>query len=328
MNKHRCKKMFLKGEPSFQVPLFHQSALRDRKYKAALLLQQYVDAGFVLHGTHHNVTRIRLDEINTSAATTRDPDSAIFMAISAKAGSRSGELRFYYTWEGRKRFRTSSDVIEKLTAGYVYAISADYLIKPRGRRYSLMTVKPIAKLKVTPADFNGDILPLPVEAGYRGRMFSDEEIAIVAALCLSFYRMKDDTHGRDHVLSVIEYAKTIANKECREEFNDVIVGAALHDVGRTSSSSDNDHARRGSRIASNIIKKYWPALARKRIMEAITDHAQGMVTKDLLIGAIWDADRLDIVRCNYQKIKTTLLSTKTAKKIARKTNAWIYKTKK
>ncbi len=320
--------MFLKEAPSFQVPPPHQSALGSRKYKAALLLQQYVDAGFVLHGTCRNVMRIRLDEISTPAATTRDPDSAIFMAISAKAGSRSGELRFYYTWEGRRRFRTSSDVIEKLTAGYVYAIPADYLSKSRGRRYSVMTVKPVAKLKVTPADFNGDILTLPIGNGYSGRMFSDEEITVVAALCLSFYRMKDDTHGRDHVLSVIEYAKTIAHKECREEFNDVIVGVALHDVGRTSSSSDNDHARRGSRIAFNIIKKYWPALARKRIAEAILYHSQGMVTKDPLMGAIWDADRLDILRCNYPRIKTTLLSTETAKKIARKTNARIYKTKK
>lgn len=143
------------------------------------------------------------------------------------------------------------------------------------------------------------------------KKLDDEE---VIDMCLKFYTMRIGIHGESHIRNVVKLAKRISRRECPQYTNDVIVGAALHDVGRRDDFGGNEHAVRGSRIAKGVIKSYWPNLHADKIVEAIKYHTGGLTTSDPLIGSIWDADRLDLVRLG-KRIDISLLSTKTAKKI-------------
>ena len=92
------------------------------------------------------------------------------------------------------------------------------------------------------------------------------------------------------------------------------MGAYLHDIGRIDDRGGNEHALRGFEVSKQLLTKHWPQLNHKKILKAIEEHADELITKDPLIGSIWDADRLDLTRLNIQ-INPELLSTKTAKKL-------------
>ncbi len=128
-------------------------------------------------------------------------------------------------------------------------------------------------------------------------------------IILSNYTLKQGLHGFEHVKRVVENAKLIAREECPQNFDDAVIGAYLHDIGRTDDGSGNEHAIKGARIAKDLLEKHWPHLDAKRILFAIEVHADGTTTKDPLIGAIWDADRLDIPRIGGN-IRPQFLSTK------------------
>lgn len=139
----------------------------------------------------------------------------------------------------------------------------------------------------------------------------------VRNIAFKHMKLKKGLHGFGHIERVVEYAKLIAKKECPGKYEDIIVGAYLHDVGRIDDSENNEHALKSAEIAEFLISRHWPWLDKKKIVEAIKYHADGDVTDDHVIGAIWDADRLDLDRIG-KVIDCNLLSTKTAKKILSK----------
>ncbi len=133
---------------------------------------------------------------------------------------------------------------------------------------------------------------------------------------LSVYYEKLVLHGFEHVRRVVSNAREIALEECPENVNDAVLAAYLHDIGRISDDYDgNEHAIRGAEIAKELLQKHWPEADAKRILFAIRYHADGILTEDPLIGALWDADRLDIGRAGLT-IDLAFLSTNKGRKIA------------
>ena len=147
-------------------------------------------------------------------------------------------------------------------------------------------MRPAAQISVSPSDMKPHIKPLPVKSYYPGRRFGQSEIEDITALCLQFYLYKSIAHGEDHIISSIRYAAALARSECPQQFNDVIVGAALHDVGRTDDSGGNAHAFASSKLARTIINHYWPMLNTDKIADAIYHHADGRISSDKLVGSI------------------------------------------
>jgi uncharacterized protein len=128
------------------------------------------------------------------------------------------------------------------------------------------------------------------------------------------YALKEGLHGLSHIKRVVENTKIIAKAECPQNFDDAVIGAYLHDIGRVDDSASNEHALRGIEIARRLLKEHWPHLDSKRILLAIETHADGLTTKDPIIGAIWDADRLDISR-DGRIVNPELLSTKKGREL-------------
>ena len=131
--------------------------------------------------------------------------------------------------------------------------------------------------------------------------------------------MKSAVHGMQHIDRVVEFAKKIAKRECPQNYDDVVVGAYLHDLGRTDDDFNYEHGPKGAQIAEFLIEKHWPWLEKERIVKAIQFHSHGETTKDKLIGAIWDADRLDLTRFG-RIIDISYLSTRTGKRMAEENN--------
>lgn len=125
---------------------------------------------------------------------------------------------------------------------------------------------------------------------------------------------KDGVHGIDHIRRTVENAKIIAKETCPDKFDDAVIGAYLHDIGRIDDFGGNAHAVRGAKISERLLQEFWPNLDIKRILFAIEFHADKLTSEDPLIGTIWDADRLDLDRVGI-KINPDLLSTKKAKEI-------------
>ena len=137
---------------------------------------------------------------------------------------------------------------------------------------------------------------------------------ICKKIIFNSYTLKEGLHGLNHVKRVVENAKTIAKNECPNHYDDIVMGAYLHDIGRVNDNGGNEHALQGFEISKQLLAKYWPHLDHRKILTAIKEHADSLITDDPLIGSIWDADRLDLTRLGI-KINPELLSTKTAKKL-------------
>jgi hypothetical protein len=60
---------------------------------------------------------------------------------------------------------------------------------------------------------------------------------------------------------------------------------------------------------------YYPRLDADRLCAGIERHADGVTTDDLLIGSVWDADRLDLNRLEID-VDISLLSTDVARRVA------------
>lgn len=123
-------------------------------------------------------------------------------------------------------------------------------------------------------------------------------------------------HGLEHVRRVVDYATEIAQAECPDNINDVVLAAYLHDIGRNDDNGGNEHAMHGAIITAELLRQHWPESDHDKIIFAIRYHADGQTTDDPLIGSLWDADRLDIGRAGLI-VDIDLLSTEKGKEIAR-----------
>jgi uncharacterized protein len=129
----------------------------------------------------------------------------------------------------------------------------------------------------------------------------------------AFQAIRSRLHGRRHWICVAEIALEL-HRRLPIPFASIevpILFAVLHDSQRSSDGRDPEHGARAAFVAQsmredrflNFLKEddYW------RLIEALVDHSDGYTTKDLAVGACWDADRLALVRLGMQ-IDPALLS--------------------
>lgn len=125
------------------------------------------------------------------------------------------------------------------------------------------------------------------------------------------------THGWPHWVAVNRVGQQIAlhhglNAQVIQLF------AIFHDACRVNEYNDDDHGLRASKLVKKFRKQYFtlPDDDLDRLVVACRDHTDGRVTSDLLIGACWDADRLDLGRVGIAP-NLRYLSTDAGKSIAR-----------
>ncbi|HBG14571.1 MAG TPA: hypothetical protein DDW96_04515 [Synergistaceae bacterium] len=123
-------------------------------------------------------------------------------------------------------------------------------------------------------------------------------------------------HGIPHLRRVAILSGRLS-KAVGEDVESAVVMGFLHDSARKNDGNDIEHAHDSAILARELIERFFPHLDVDRICDAIEGHADGEVTKDPLTACLWDADRLELKRIG-RTIDTELLSTKVAKRLARR----------
>lgn len=106
----------------------------------------------------------------------------------------------------------------------------------------------------------------------------------------------DGYHGFHHWARVIDNGIKIA--EHYQLNKNIIIGFGLfHDIMRENDDDDPDHGFRGANFLEEIKNETnFTQDEIDIIKEAATTHTEGFNTDSLIIGACWDADRLDLYR--------------------------------
>ncbi len=140
------------------------------------------------------------------------------------------------------------------------------------------------------------------------------KLADIEACCegrLSYF--DSPVHGIEHLREVALLAGTIAIRiGCDVE--SAMIAGFLHDCARTTDEEGSKHAVDSAKVARSILEESFPHLDIENICDAIANHADGKVTEDPLSAALWDADRLTLVRLG-RKVQPELLSTTVAKQM-------------
>lgn len=120
-------------------------------------------------------------------------------------------------------------------------------------------------------------------------------------------------HRLSHLREVAMLAGTIA-AESGVDVETALVAGFLHDCGRKDDGGGNVHAIDSVKLARPLLAELFPHLDADKICQAIGGHADGMTTDDLLVGALWDADRLTRERLGMT-VREDLLTTPAAKRM-------------
>jgi uncharacterized protein len=122
-------------------------------------------------------------------------------------------------------------------------------------------------------------------------------------------------HGLPHLRQVAYVAARLAACE-GADWMQAMVGGFLHDCARKDDGGGQEHAFESARVAKVVLGRHYSNMDVQRLLYAISHHAGGSTTQDPLIGSIWDADRLDLVRLGAE-IDQGLLSTVHARRLVR-----------
>ena len=122
-------------------------------------------------------------------------------------------------------------------------------------------------------------------------------------------------HGPSHWRRVASFGAQLARETAGADAHVVSIFAALHDMQRYSDGRDPHHGRRAAEVALNLQGIIFEATDEQLflLVEALSQHVDGLVSEDPTIGTCWDADRLDLPRCGLQ-INPAMLSTAAAKR--------------
>ncbi len=250
-----------------------------------------------------------------------DPYEAVLRAIKNKSNKKLGfcackktnliDNKFIYRFFAEKKVRNN------LSNGYIHVINNHGFFYNRHEYYSFSSIIPLLIFEVEKADFQYEVEPYPfieTERSPTSGPFQPYERDLVREICLNKYESfkYDKQHSFEHVYRVSEIAFSLGLNECPEFANQMFIGACLHDIGRVDDSFELQHGPKGEEIAKQMIKKYFADYYNKDILRAIREHSDGATTANPLLGCIFDADRIDLIR--MKKIpRVELLSTKTAK---------------
>jgi len=299
-----------------------RTLLENRRLES--LLKYFVKKGYLLHGTTKDVKIIKpgytfdfnhcgyFGNLNAVYAT-EEPTVALFFAITPNKAFK----KFDIVSDSKKivkKFFLEERYIKRLSNGYVYILASKGFVKLGGSLVSFKPVKPFSKIKVCPSDFKYKINAVERLKQYkhspRIRIDFNKALAVVKRNIAGI----NCQHGLAHILRASTFAKIMAITMCPQYINEIIIGIMLHDIDRKNDSFDLSHPKRSADKAKQLIKKYWPGLAMNKIIYAIENHHKGQVSNDPIIGIIWDADRLDLVRLGID-IDKRLLSTKIATRL-------------
>ena len=122
-----------------------------------------------------------------------------------------------------------------------------------------------------------------------------------------------ELHGLSHLREVALLAGRIAADSGVDVETAVVMGF-LHDCGRMNDGGGNGHAIDSARLARPLLRQLFPHLDGDKVCQAIAAHADGGTTDDLLVGSLWDADRLTLERLG-RTVREDLLSTPAAKRM-------------
>jgi uncharacterized protein len=122
-----------------------------------------------------------------------------------------------------------------------------------------------------------------------------------------------ELHGLSHLREVALLAGRIA-AESGVDVETAVVMGFLHDCGRINDGGGNGHAIDSAKLAHPLLRQLFPHLDADKVCQAIAAHADGGTTDDLLVGALWDADRLALERLG-RNVREDLLSTPAAKRM-------------
>lgn len=119
-------------------------------------------------------------------------------------------------------------------------------------------------------------------------------------------------HGVEHLRQVAYLSGRLAL--CNNvNIMDAVIAGYLHDCSREDDEDGNVHAHESAYLAQKIIRLNWTNVNFEKIFNSIYYHADGMITNDPLLGCVWDADRLGLVRLGTLPDQK-LLSTQIAKR--------------
>jgi len=131
------------------------------------------------------------------------------------------------------------------------------------------------------------------------------------------YMAKNGIDGLAHIEHTTHIGTKVGLNECDNDIHNVILGCLLHDIGRGHEYIGKTHGDVGGPIAKEILEEYFKKydVDIEKLVYAIQNHDKGKITKDRMIGSIWDADRLSLYRFKDRKINMELLSTDVAKEL-------------
>lgn len=138
-------------------------------------------------------------------------------------------------------------------------------------------------------------------------------LAAPVAVALAAAGRRTGIHGDAHWRRVGEAGLFLAERE-EVSAHVVLLFAILHDCRRENDGHDPGHGPRAAALAEQIGHEPLGLTAEElaRLAHALREHDRGRVTRDPLVGACWDADRLDLHRVGIAP-KPRLLSTATAR---------------
>lgn len=110
------------------------------------------------------------------------------------------------------------------------------------------------------------------------------------------YLVKNGLDGLTHIGHVVHFGQLIAERACPQKMVDVLLGCYLHDIGRGRNPPKMTHGDAGAPIARRILQTHFPDSDIEKIVSAVQFHDRGRTTSDVVIGSIWDADRLSLYR--------------------------------
>lgn len=133
------------------------------------------------------------------------------------------------------------------------------------------------------------------------------------AVALGAAGVRRGIHGDEHWRRVAENGLFLAQRE-GVSAHVVLLFAVLHDCRRENDGHDPGHGPRAAALAEQV---GYEALGLSPALLAVLAHAmrhhdRGQVTDDPLVGACWDADRLDLPRVGITP-DPRLLSTATGR---------------
>ena len=134
------------------------------------------------------------------------------------------------------------------------------------------------------------------------------------------YVVKNGIDGLAHIEHVTHIGMEIAERECGDTDTDLLgitLGCLLHDIGRGNEEKGQRHVEAGVKISREILGQSFSGydIDIEKVLYAISHHDLGQVSKDKLIGGIWDADRLSLYRFKGREIDLSRLSTEAAKEL-------------